>query len=138
VGAPEAAGKGGGGVSNEVFAFEVSVKGREWSRIVNARSPGKAKVEYFRDVCESWPEIPFTAIRCRKVGAPISSAQFLNNARYRGLPNIRCGDRVKVGKEQGAIVGHDASANFLVLFDEDSKYAGNTLSVHPEGMEASA
>jgi hypothetical protein len=121
--------------NSTVFAFEVTVKGRDWQRTVNARSAGKAKLEYYREVRESWPDISFTALRCRKIGATESSQQFVRNAEYRGLPLARCGDRVKVGEERGTIVGHDASANFRVLFDDDSKYQGNTLSVHPDGME---
>jgi hypothetical protein len=117
-----------------VSAFEVSVKGTTWSAIVNASSPGKAKGSYHREVCDAWPDVPYTAMRCRKMGGPHSSEQFLNNARYRGMPGVRCGQRVLVGEERGVIVGHNASANFDVLFDADSKYRGQTLNVHPESI----
>jgi hypothetical protein len=34
------------------------------------------------------------------------------------------------------IVGHNSSANFDVLFDDDSpRYAGNTLNVHPSEIK---
>lgn len=73
-----------------------------------------------------------TATACRKIGNPVSSEQFLRNAKYRGMPDLRCGHRVKVGPGIGTIVGHNSSANFNVLFDTDSpKYAGLKLNVHP-------
>lgn len=119
----------------EVFAFEVSVKGTDWAQIINARTAARAKSEYHRDVIDAWPDVPFTAIRCRKVGAPRSSSQFVRNAIYRGLPDVRCGHRVRVGESFGAIVGHDSSALFEVLFDADApRYAGLKLSVHPSEM----
>lgn len=119
-------------MTGQVYAFECSVVGTDWKRIVNARSAGKAKADYRRDVREPWPSIPFTAIRCRKVGAPHSSEQFIWNAQRRGMPNVRCGQRVAVGEARGVIVGHNSSANFDVLFDEDSPRCPNErLNVHP-------
>lgn len=119
-----------------VFAFECHIKGHEdWSRVINARSRGSAKVEYWRDVSDAWPSIPFTSVRARKVGAPQTSAQFMRNAEYRGLPSMKCGDRVKVGESRGVVVGHNESANIVVLFDDDApRYAGMKLSVHPQEM----
>jgi hypothetical protein len=117
-----------------VFAFQVSVKGKRWTTIVNARTPGQAKRIYYFEVRESWPELPYTALRCRKIGPPHSSEQFLRNASYRGMPDVRCGQRVLVGGERGVIVGHNASANFDVLFDASSKHRGQTLNVHPDSI----
>lgn len=116
-----------------VFAFDVWVKGTDWHRTVNARTAGKAKQQYHSDVADAWPDVPFTAMRCRKIGAVVTSEQFARNAEYRGFPGLRCGQRVKVGDALGTIVGHNASANFDVLFDEDSKYRGLTLNAHPDG-----
>ena len=121
---------------SDLFAFEVSVKGTNWTKIVNARTAGQAKRDYHLDVRESWPDVPYTAMRCRKVGAPHTSEQFKLNAQYRGMPGVRCGQRVKVGDARGVIVGHNDSANFDVLFDDDSpKYAGMRLNCHPDGVE---
>ena len=121
--------------SPALFAYEVSVAGRDWRQIVNARTPGKAKHSYHRQVLDAWPDVPFTAMRCRKVGAPQTSDAFRRNAAYRGLPDVRCGQRVIVGEARGAIVGHNSSANFDVLFDDDSpRYAGLTLNVHPNSL----
>ena len=118
-----------------VFAFEVSVKGTDWTQIVNARTPGKAKREYHRSVVDAWPDVPFTAMRCRKIGRPHTSELFRHNARYRGMPDVECGHRVTVNGNAGTIVGHNESANFNVLFDDDAeKYAGLTLSVHPQDI----
>lgn len=121
---------------NTLFSWEVSVKGTDWTKIVNANTSGQAKSEYHRDVLDAWPDVHYTAMRCRKLGAPHTSEQFLSVARHRGLPQLRCGQRVKVGQARGVIVGHNASANFNVLFDEDSpKYAGLKLNCHPDGLE---
>jgi hypothetical protein len=46
------------------------------------------------------------------------------------MPDVRCGQRVRVGKHVGVIVGHNSSANFNVLFGE-GEYKGKTLNVHP-------
>jgi hypothetical protein len=117
--------------ANEVFSFEVSVTGTNWTKLINARSAGKAKADYWRDVLECW-DVPFTAMRVRKIGRPESTEQFIRNAAYRGLPDVRCGDRVRVGTSLGTIVGHNSSANFDVLFDDDApRFAGLRLNVHP-------
>lgn len=117
-----------------VYAFEVNVSGEEWATIINARSAGRAKAEYFRGVHESWPSIPFTAVRCRRIGAPFSSDDFLRVASNRGT-SFLCGDRVQVGIGHGVIVGHNSSANFDVLFDDDSpEYPGQRLNVHPASV----
>lgn len=119
-----------------VFAWEVSVKGTDWTKIVNARTSGQAKRDYHLDVRDAWPDVPYTAMRCRKIGAPHTSERFKHNARYRGMPDVQCGQRVKVGEARGVIVGHNDSANFDVLFDDDSpKYAGLKLNCHPSGVE---
>lgn len=118
-----------------VFAFEVSVTGTDWKQIVNARTSGKAKAEYHRQVLDAWPDVPFTRMRCRKIGAPHSSERFMANARYRGMPDVRCGQRVSVGNETGVIVGHNSSANFDVLFDAGSKYGESVLNVHPASIQ---
>ena len=121
---------------SDLFAWEVSVKGTDWTKIVNARTSGQAKRDYHLDVRDAWPDVPYTAMRCRKIGAPHTSERFKANAKYRGMPDVRCGQRVKVGEARGVIVGHNESANFDVLFDADSpKYAGLKLNCHPSGVE---
>lgn len=118
-----------------IFAFEVSVKGTDWTQIVNARTPGKAKRQYHSSVIDAWPDVPFTAMRCRKIGRPHTSERFRHNARYRGMPDVQCGQRVTVSGNAGTIVGHNESANFNVLFDDDAEnYAGLTLNVHPQDI----
>ena len=112
-----------------ISAYECSVKGERWARVVNHSSPGKAKAEYFRDVKESWQDILFTAIRCRRIGAPVNPPGFDRVVEYRGV-SFKCGDRVLVGKDHGYIVGHNSSANFDVLFD-----SGQTLNVHPASIQ---
>ncbi len=51
------------------------------------------------------------------------------------MPDVECGQRVTVNGNAGTIVGHNESANFNVLFDDDAEhYAGLTLSVHPQDI----
>jgi len=119
-------------VAPTVFAFACRVAGKpEWREtIYNATSSGKAKQEHHANVTEPWPDIPFTAIRCRKIGPAHTSADFRRVAEYRGLPAIRCGQAVQVGGAAGTIVGHNSNANFNVLF-HTGQWAGQTLNVHP-------
>jgi hypothetical protein len=121
--------------TQSIYSWDVSVKGTDWHCTVNARTRGQAKHEYYRDVIDAWPNVPFTAMRCRKIGEPHTSDRFKNCAAYRGLPELKCGQRVRVGDALGTVVDHNESANMLVLFDQDSKYKGARLSVHPSGLE---
>lgn len=122
------------------YAFEVWVADvPEFRRIVNERTPGKAKAAYLMDLNESWPDYKYTDLRVRKLGGPHTSDRFRHNARYRGMPDVVCGQRVRVGRASGVIVGHNSSANFDVMFDDDSpEYAGLTLNVHPQSVELEA
>lgn len=113
--------------------FESQETGRRHKTIVNARSAGKAKYEHYLDIHDCFPDLPFTAMRARRVGPVHTSEEFANCARKRGLPNVRCGQRVRVGSQTGVIVGHNSSSNFDVLFDEGTEWAGRTLNVHPGG-----
>jgi hypothetical protein len=118
-------------VSGAVFAFEVGVKGAPWPpEIVNAATRGRAKAEYFSGLRDPWPDIPWTALRARKVSGPLTSAAFLRVAKMRNLPGLRCGDRVRAkdGTWEGIVVGHNDSANFEVLIDGQGPFPGN---VHP-------
>lgn len=123
--------------TTEYFAFEVWAKGLpEWARFINARTANKAKYEYLVDLQEAWPGYGYIDLRVRKVGPCHTSAEFRRNANYRGLPDVECGQHVRIGVGSGVIVGHNYSANFNVLFDDDSlKYAGLTLNVHPSIMK---
>jgi hypothetical protein len=95
-------------------------------------SPGKAKVEYWHDVRESWPDIPFTAVTACLEGRPITDEHFLSTAAYRGVPFARVGIKVHVDVTGfGVITGNNYSANFNVLF-KSGKYAGQTLNCHPK------
>lgn len=117
-----------------VYAFSCfPVRHPEWARTINAETASKARYSYWRDVSEPWPDIPYTAIRSRKVGAPQSNDMFLHVAELRGLPNVRCGDRVKAGDSEGVIVGCGGGANFDVLFDS-GEYAGRQYIIHPANL----
>lgn len=117
----------------KVSAYECTVVGHDWQTVVNHFTSGKAKAEYLRDVRDSWPDIKFTDIRVRRLGAPQNPHGFERCAEYRGVA-FKCGDRVQVAEcGHGFIVGHNSSANFDVLFD-----SGQTLNVHPASIRACA
>lgn len=118
-----------------VFAFACRLANApEWGETVyNRATSGKAKYDHYVAVREHW-NVKYTDIRVRKIGRPESTEQFIHTAEGRGLPDLRCGHRVRVGDSEGTVVGHGASANFEVLFDA-GKYAGQTLFVHPCEMK---
>lgn len=116
-----------------VRAYEVwPVDRPEWARRINHVSAGRAKAGYWRELRECWPDVPFTAIRSRVAGAPSGGEDFRRTAEYRQVANCaRVGGRVRVGVNQGFIVGSNASANFDVLFI-DGPCAGQVLNCHPK------
>lgn len=111
-------------------AFECTVAGTDWATTVHHVSAGKAKAQYFRHVREAWQDTPYTAIRCRVLGAPRDSEAFRHTATSRGLPDAHIGQRVRVGDSEGWIVDRNDSANFNVLF-YTGRYTGGTLNCHP-------
>jgi hypothetical protein len=118
-----------------VFAFECQFADFPPS-VRNALSAGKARYDYLLGVREAYPDATFADIRVRKIGPAVTSEAFLRNAAYRGMPNIRCGDKVTVNGRRGFIVGHNGSANFDVVFDEGSEWAGCVHNVHPSEIRA--
>jgi hypothetical protein len=120
----------------EVFAFTVTVRNTDWSDVINARNEKQARAYYHARVSDVWPHIKLKDVSAHKIGAPYTSEGFERNAKYRGLPHAKCGMRVRVGNAEGVIVGHNSSANFDILFDDDSPlYPGERLNVHPHELE---
>jgi hypothetical protein len=119
---------------NRVFAFACRIKGSEHESIINHTTASKARRQYHLLISDPCPDVRYIDIRARKVGSPHTNAQFTRTAAYRGLPQLRCGQRVSVGGVLGTVVGHNSSANFDVLFDAGTQYAGLTLNVHPSGL----
>jgi hypothetical protein len=119
---------------SDVFAFEVWEKSSPHRRIVNARSSGAARYDYLLDVLDCWPDVKYTDMRARKLGPAHTSAAFLRTAKYRGMPDLRCGDPVRVNGMRGVVVDSNDSANFDVLFDEGTPWAGASLNVHPSEL----
>ncbi len=109
-------------------AYAVSVCGDGRETIINSRSRGSAKADFLRRLDM---DLEYTALRCRVAGPVATSSDLRRTAEYRGVPFVRAGMRVVVKNERGVIVGGNSSSNFDVLFDDDSKYAGNTLNCHP-------
>lgn len=104
-----------------------SLDGENWS-YWNTTSHGQAKMMFLRNL--DFDHVKFTDVKCRVVGVPHTSADFVRNAKYRKIPFAYCGMKVKVGDDNGFIVGHNSSANLDVLF-VDGKYKGQTLNCHP-------
>ena len=111
------------------------MRGRNWQRTINHASAGKARYEYLLDLRDAWPDATFADISVRKIGPAHTSEAFKRTAAYRGMPDVRCGQRVEIrspdGPALGVIVGHNESANFDVLFDEDTYFRGGIGNVHP-------
>jgi hypothetical protein len=124
----------------EVFAWECNVRGKDWQRTINHLTAGKARYEYLLDLRDAWPDATFADITVRKVGPAHTSEAHKRTAAYRGRPELICGRRVEVfsGSQRalGVIVGHNDSANFDVLFDEDTYFAGGIGNVHPSEIRA--
>ena len=77
--------------------------------------------------------VTFADISVRKLGPAHTSEAFIRNARYRGMPDLRCGEAVTVSGRAGFVVGHNSSANFDVLFT-GGDWAGAVLNVHPSEL----
>jgi hypothetical protein len=118
-----------------VSAFECRFDG--FVSTINAGSAGKARYEYLLSVRESYPDATFADIRVRKVGPAHTSAAFLRTAKYRGIPDLRCGEAVTVNERSGFVVGHNDSANFDVLF-ADGDWKDCVLNVHPSELRRAA
>jgi len=119
---------------NPVYAFECWIPDAPWGdvrEVINDRSLGAAKASYWRRVVDAWSDIPFTAVRGRKVGPPQSSLEFLIGVRYRGIPDVRCGDRVTWKTGAGVIVGFGGGGAWLQVLDD----VGSVGYVHPAECE---
>lgn len=124
----------------DVFAWECNVRGKEWQRTINHLTAGKARYEYLLDLRDSWPDATFANITVRKIGPAHTSDDHKRTMAYRGRPDLYAGRRVEVcsGSERafGVIVGNNGSANFDVLFDEDTYFNGGIGNVHPSEIRS--
>jgi hypothetical protein len=123
----------------EVFAWECNVRGKDWHRTINHLTAGKARYEYLLDLRDSWPDATFADITVRKIGPAHTSEAFKRIAAYRGMPDLKCGQRVQVLMPSdkpvlGFILSHNDSANFDVLFDKDTIFNGGIGNVHPSEL----
>lgn len=106
----------------------------EWATSTNSRSAGAARYEVFRSYRDAYPDVKLIDFRSRLMGKPSTSDAFIRCAESRGV-SFRCGDRVKIRDgDEGIITGHNASANFEILFTT-GKHAGRKLSSHPADIE---
>jgi hypothetical protein len=116
--------------------FECSIPNAPWGEdhwaTVHAFTRGQAKSEYWRDIRECWPNIPFTAVRCRGPFTPCDTDKFRHTADYRKV-NFHIGDPVTWRGKVGRIVDSNSSANFEVLFP-----CGDRIHIHPIDIEQGA
>lgn len=113
-----------------IYAFSVGLRGDDLRSTINSTTAGKARSEFLRDIRDVRPDVAFTQVVARKIGPAHTSEAFLRTARYRGLPDLRCGHPVRVNGRAGFVVGHNESANFDVLFTEGD-WRGSVLNCHP-------
>lgn len=107
-------------------AYSCRVDGYDHETIVNAPNAGKARYGYWLDVRDAVPDLPFTAIRVRSLGDPVTSERLRRTGAYRNLP-LLAGARVEVrGMGPATVADGGGSANFFVWFDD-----GRTGYVHP-------
>lgn len=120
-----------------IHAYNVWLRGEETPFVINARSRGHAKARALRRIGDCLPDLRYTDLRVTLYNkTTITTHDFKRTAAYRGFPDLRCGQRVRVGQNIGTVIDHTSSATFLVLFDDDApRYAGMSLSVHPDEME---
>lgn len=116
---------------NDLSAFACSLRGYPHETTVHSRNSNAAKSEFLSNIRDCCPDAKYTDVRVRRLGEPQSDERFEQTARYRGVPLARIGMRVIVGTASGVIVGSNSSANFDVLFDDDSEYRGARLNCHP-------
>lgn len=102
----------------------------DFPTIINSYSRDKAKNIFYNMVRDVYDNVRFIDCRAKFIGPAHTSSAFLRNANYRGMPDIRCGNRVKTVNGMGYVVGHNSSANFNILF-ESGDLAGGTYNVHP-------
>lgn len=120
----------------QIKRFECSVKHAPWGEdhwtTVHSFTRGQAKSDYWSDVREPWPDIPFTAVRCRGPFAICDTEKFRHTADYRKVP-YHIGDPVAWRGKVGRIVDSNSSANFEVLFPD-----GSRIHIHPTDVAQGA
>jgi len=115
-------------VTRPLRAFACRIAGSDHETTIHARSAGDAKARFLRSLDI---DFQFISIRCRCAGEPVTTPDIRRTAEYRGVPFAKAGMRLfDVGKA-GVIVGHNSSANWDVLFDDGTKWAGQVVNCHP-------
>jgi hypothetical protein len=102
--------------------------------ILNGISEGYVKSKFYKNL-KDFLKIKFTDVRVKLLGAPYSSEGFLKNAKYRNLPNLRCGDLVDVNGNLGYVIGYGSSALIEIIFEKYQNKKNVTLFVHPDEIK---
>jgi len=109
-------------------AFACRLRGSEHETILNRETAGQAKADFYSRISEIG--CSFTDIRVRRVGGPVTTDDLARTAKYREVPFVRAGMRIKVEEDFGSVVDSNDSANFDVLF-ETGRHKGLILNCHP-------
>lgn len=116
-------------------AYECNVCGTDWHTVINAFTAGRAKSEYLRHVQDAWPDVKYTDVISRLVGAPADNRNFLRTCEYRGV-DYHVGQSVRCGESEGMLTGEiGAGSNFEVEFTS-GRYAGARLFCHHSELAA--
>lgn len=116
-------------IEKQLRAYGVRIRGWNHETTIHAYSAGKAKRYYFTGL--DLDGVEFTDLRARVLGPPRTTDGITRTAKYRGVEFVRAGMRVQIGDDWGVIVSHNSSLNWDVLFDDDSRYPGQTHNCHP-------
>lgn len=108
--------------------------GHPWATVY-AFTRSKARYQYFLDISDCCPDLKIHQITVRAGAGWRDTEKFLRTATYRRRSDLHVGSRVRVGNNLGWVVDSNSSANFDVLFDEDSEYAGAKMNCHPHYIE---
>lgn len=117
-----------------IRAYECTVPGSERPTIVNARSRGAAHYEYWLEVSDCCPDLPFTAVRVvlHGKGEPVTTDMHRRVIDYRGRPELVAGRRVTVRSggpvKSGTVVGAGDGGALIKIQIDGEKYPGY---VHP-------
>jgi hypothetical protein len=107
-----------------IRSYEVTCPalGPEFSRVQNARTGGEARNLVRMDLRDLWPDVTFKHLKVKSLGAPRTSRELARVAAYRNRPELgHAGTRVIACGRSGVIADSDASANFIVLFDDGTR-----------------
>lgn len=113
-----------------IYAFEVGSCYWPNPTTINEFTLGRAKAHIYAHARGCYPNLRFTAMRGRKLGAPVDTEMLRGVQKCRGRPDLKAGTTVRLpdGRE-GVVVDGCSGACVVVLMPN-----GGRLSVHPSEL----